>query len=235
MPVDATGPRPPGLLALLREMAEVPAVAVARWRRPVDLPKTGHGQPILIYPGFMADDSSTALLRNSLNAAGYRAFTWDLGFNILVSANMVELLRARLDAVRAEAGGQDVILIGWSLGGLFARQVANADPAGIAMVITLGSPFSGDLRANNAWRLIEWTNGHPVDALPMPIGFREKPTVHTIAIWSAQDGIVAPETSQGDPDQSDEQIELNCTHMGFAASEQGVRDVIAILAERLGC
>ena len=234
MPAASASPQPPGLLALLREIADVPAVAAARWRRPVDLPKTGRGQPVLVYPGFMADDSSTALLRNSLDAAGYRSFTWDRGFNVMVRANMVELLRTRLDAVRVEAGGQDVILVGWSLGGLFARQVANADPTGIAMVVTLGSPFSGDLRANNAWRLIERTNGHPVDALPMPIGFREKPAVHTIAVWSARDGIVAPETSRGDPDQSDERIELDCTHMGFCSSEQGVRDVIAILAERLG-
>ncbi len=233
MPAASTGPKPPGLLALLREIADVPAVAVARWRSPVDLPKTGHGQPVLVYPGFMADDSTTALLRNSLDAAGYRAFTWDLGFNIIVRANMVELLRARLDAVRSAAGGQDVILIGWSLGGLFARQLANADPRGIAMVITIGSPFSGDLRANNAWRLIERTNGHPVDALPMPIGFREKPPVPTVAVWSRNDGVVAPETSRGDPDQSDERIELDCTHMGFCASQKGVREVIAILADRL--
>lgn len=221
------------MAALLREVMDVPVLMAARFRLPIAQPRTGAGQPILVLPGFMADDMSTSLLRRSLDAAGYRSFPWAMGRNVKVHANMVDLLRARLDAVRNEAGNEDVTLLGWSLGGLYARQLANNSAEGIRMVVSLGSPICGDLRANNAWRLIERTNGYPVDAMPTPIAAKKKPPVHTVAVWSGRDGIVAPETSCGDPHQSDERIELTCTHMGFCASANGVRDVVRLVAERL--
>lgn len=227
------GAKPPSLGRLLRELLDVPAVIVAPLLPVPKLPETGQGQPVLVFPGFLANDDATSLLRRSIDAAGLRAFGWGMGFNVKVTADMVERLNARLNEVSALAGGARVTLVGWSLGGLYARQLANQHPDKVRMVITLGSPFSGDLRANNAWRLLEKANGHPVDDLPMPIGFREKPPVHTVAVWSPNDGIVAPETSCGDPDQSDERIALSCTHMGFCVSASGVRQVVQLLLDRL--
>lgn len=223
----------PGIGAFLREVADVPVLAAAPLRAPVAVPRTGAGQPLLVLPGFLANDAATSLLRRSLTAAGYRAYGWRMGRNVKIHADMLDRLKALLDSVRADSGGQDVTLVGWSLGGLYARLLANTHPEGIRMVMSLGSPFCGDLHANNAWRLIERTNGAPVDSLPIGEGFRAKPPVHTVAVWSKRDGIVAPETSCGDPDQSDERIELTCTHMGFCASAEGVRDVVRLVAERL--
>lgn len=231
-PSIAAHARAPGLGAFLREIADVPALVVAPLRGVVSVPRTGEGQPVLVLPGFLANDASTSLLRRSLDAAGYRSYGWRMGRNVKVHADMMDRLKGLLDVVRADAG-EDVTIVGWSLGGLYARHLASMHPAGVRMVMSLGSPFCGDLRANNAWRLIERTNGYPVDGLPMGIGFREKPPVHTVAVWSKNDGIVAPETSCGDPDQSDERIELSCTHMGFCASASGVREVVRLLAERL--
>lgn len=228
-----SGAKPPSLGRLLRELADVPATIAARLLPVRRLPATGQGQPVLVLPGFLANDDATSLLRRSIDAAGLQSFGWEMGFNVKVGADMIERLNARLEAVSAAAGGARVTLVGWSLGGLYARQLANEHPDKVRMVVSLGSPFSGDLRANNAWRLIEATNGHAVDNLPMPIGFREKPPVHTIAVWSPNDGIVAPETSCGDPDQSDERIELACTHMGFCVSASGVRGVVQLLLDRL--
>ena len=223
--------RPPSLIRLLREIADVPAIVAAPLRTVPVVPVTGHGQPVLVLPGFLANDAATSLLRRTIDAAGYRSFGWGMGSNIKVKPNMPELINARVEQVSAAAGGARVALVGWSLGGLYARQVANAYPSKIALVMTLGSPFRGELKANNAWRLIELTNSLKIEDLPR--GFEEKPPVHTVAVWSARDGIVTPETSCGEPSQSDERIELTCTHMGFCASSDGARDVTKLLAGRI--
>ena len=92
-----------------------------------------------------------------------------------------------------------MILVGWSLGGIYAREVAKLRPELAAKVITLGSPFSGDPRANNVWRLYEWVAGHPVDDPPIKTDLAEKPPVPTLAIWSRRDGIVSVASARGEP------------------------------------
>ena len=82
-----------------------------------------------------------------------------MGWNLGAKADTVEHLRARLEAI---GGGEPVLLVGWSLGGLFARE-ARAVPDKVRAVVTLGSPFSGDPRQNNVWRLYERIARHPVD------------------------------------------------------------------------
>ena len=79
-------------------------------------------------------------------------------------------------AERIEAFGEGgkVILVGWSLGGVFAREVAKVRPDLVEKVVTLGSPFSGDPRGNNVWRLYEWIAGHPVDKPPIETDARRK-------------------------------------------------------------
>ena len=109
--------------------------------------------------------------------------------------------------------------LGWSLGGVYAREVARAHPGKIAAVVTLGSPFSGDPKLNNVWRLYERVAGHKVDAPPVPRD-PSKPPVPTLAIWSRADGIVAPISARGLPHESDKAVELKCSHMAFGVSRQ---------------
>jgi len=116
-------------------------------------------------------------------------------------------------------------VIGWSLGGVFARELARAAPEQVLAVVTLGSPFSGDPRWNNVWRLYELVTRHKVDAPPIERN-HAKPPVPTLALWSRRDGIVAPRAAYGLAEERDEAVELHCTHMGFAVSASGTRAVV---------
>jgi pimeloyl-ACP methyl ester carboxylesterase len=122
-------------------------------------------------------------------------------------------------------------LVGWSLGGCYAREAAKLRPDLIDRVVTLGSPFSGDLRANNAWRLYELVSGHPVDRPPLQVDLETKPPVPTLAIWSRRDGVVAPACACGTEGQSDRQVELDCSHMGFGVSGKAYPKIVAALRD----
>ena len=113
----------------------------------------------------------------------------------------------------------------WSLGGLFARELARVAPDRVRAVVTLGSPFSGDPRQNNVWRLYERVAGHSVVNPPLP-RITDKPAVPHLAFWSRRDGIVAPRSARGLDHERDEAVELRCTHMGFGVSVRTVRTVV---------
>ncbi|MDQ3074383.1 MAG: alpha/beta fold hydrolase, partial [Pseudomonadota bacterium] len=154
-------------------------------------------------------------LRRGLARAGWRVHPWEMGFNKGARADTLERLKTRLDAV---ADKRKVLLVGWSLGGLFARELARAHPEMVRGVVTLGSPFSGDLRTNNNVRaLYEWIAGHPVDQPPFP-RVLAKPPVPTLALWSRRDGIVSVRSARGLDGERDKEVEINTTHMGFAVS-----------------
>jgi pimeloyl-ACP methyl ester carboxylesterase len=118
-----------------------------------------------------------------------------------------------------------VLLVGWSLGGVFARELACARPQDVLAVVTLGSPFSGEPTWNNVWRLYERVAGHKVHSPPIPRS-TGKPPVPTLALWSRRDGIVAPRAAYGLPGERDKAVELACTHLGFAVTGAGTRQVV---------
>lgn len=196
--------------------------AKASFAPPVTSEITGNGSNVVVLPGFMASDVTTTRLRKSLELAGFRAHGWGLGRNFGVKRDIFDRLDARLDAISPDA---PVVLVGWSLGGIIAREYAKHAPHRVDRVITLGSPFSGDMRANNAWRIYEWVAGHSVDAPPIPAVPHEKPPVHTIALWSNRDGVVSPGSARGKADESDETQELACTHMAFVADAAAIRTI----------
>jgi len=173
------------------------------------------GPKLMVIPGFVANDRTTLGLQRALAAAGWRVTGWGLGLNKGVTPDMLERITARIEVF---GGGGKIALVGWSLGGVFAREVAKRRPDLIERVVTLGSPFSGDPRGNNVWRLYEWVAGHPVDAPPIQAILHEKPPVPTLALWSRRDGIVSIACARGQEGESDKRIELDCTHMGFAVS-----------------
>ena len=189
------------------------------------------GSPALVIPGWAASDRTTRTLREALADAGWRVHGWKLGFNRGATAETVDQLQRRLAEI---GGGQPVLLVGWSLGGVYARELARAVPDQALAVVTLGSPFSGDPKQNNVWRLYEWIAGHRVDEPPIP-RVTDKPPVPHLAIWSRRDGIVAPRAARGLEHERDKAVELNCTHMGFgvskAAAQQVVREIEHFLEE----
>lgn len=182
----------------------------------------GDGPPALVIPGFLASDRTAMELRRALAEAGWRVHGWGLGFNMGVKDDTLERLEACLDRMGAR---QPVLLVGWSLGGLYARELARHCPAKVRAVVTLGSPFSGDLHQNNVWRIYEWIAGHKVDDPPVPL-IHDKPPVPTLAIWSRQDGIVAPRAARGIAGERDAAVELECSHMAFGVSRKTTRQVV---------
>jgi pimeloyl-ACP methyl ester carboxylesterase len=145
----------------------------------------------------------------------------------------IERLGERLCALAAQTG-EPVVLIGWSLGGLYARVLAQRFPEACRLVLTLGSPVGGDRHANNAWRLYEALNDHKVDEPPFAEDPAVKPPVRTIAVWSARDGIVAPHCAAGEAGQSDRVIEVPYKHFELASARGAVAAVLGILREELG-
>lgn len=221
----------PSLPLLIREVAAFASMRIkASFASAVPMGVLGDGRDAVVIPGFLASDRTTARLRKSLNLAGYRAQGWGLGRNFGVTEQTLQRLDARLDHM--ELSGP-VTLIGWSLGGLIAREYAKYAPHRVAKVITLGSPFSGNPRANNAWRFYELVAGHNVDTPPIDTVLNEKPPVPTIAFWSYADGVVAPASARGAAGEVDDHIELACTHMAFVAEPEAIRAVIAEVA-RIG-
>jgi len=186
------------------------------------------GPKVMVVPGFVANDRTTLGLQRALAAAGYRVAGWGMGLNKGVRPDTLERLAAR---VAAFGKGEKVILVGWSLGGVFARELAKARPDLVGKVVTMGSPFSGDMRANNVWRLYEWIAGHPVDKPPIEADLPLKPPVPTLALWSRKDGIVAVRSARGLPGESDRQVELSCSHMGFGVSGRAFPKIIEALRD----
>jgi pimeloyl-ACP methyl ester carboxylesterase len=180
------------------------------------------GPPALVIPGFIANDRTTMALRRELAAAGYRTYPWNGGWNMGARADTIEQLKRRLDEISPD---RPVLLVGWSLGGVYARELARASPDRVHAVVTLGSPFSQDPRLNNVWRLYEWVAGHPVDRPPIE-RISAKPPVPTLALWSRRDGIIAPLAARGLPDESDMAVELHCNHMAFGVSRIVARKVV---------
>ncbi len=213
----------PPLKLLLREAASFAYMRLrASFAPAVPLPVVGDGRDIVVFPGFMASDATTARLRRSLAAAGFRPHGWGLGRNLGVKADTLDQVAQQLDRLQLKG---PATLIGWSLGGLVAREFAKAFPDRVARVITLGSPFSGDPRANNAWRVYELIAGHRVDAPPIDAVLGRKPPVPTFAFWSANDGVVSAASARGYEDECDHHVELDCTHMAFVADPAAIRAI----------
>lgn len=186
------------------------------------------GEPLMVIPGFLAADRTTLGLQRALAAAGWRVTGWGLGLNTGVREDTLERIVARLERF---GRGRPVMLVGWSLGGVYARETAKLRPDLVSRVVTMGSPFSGDRRSNNAWRLYEKVAGHPVDRPPIDTVLEEKPPVPTLALWSRRDGIVACAAARGGPGESDREMELDCSHMGFAVSGRAYPKIVAAIRE----
>lgn len=174
------------------------------------------GPPAYVLPGFFASDATCNELRRALADAGWRTFPWDLGLNRGAYPDVLRHLRQRLEVIHDD---RPILLVGWSLGGVYARELARDVPQMVRAVVTLGSPFSGDPHMNNVWRLYEWIAGHPVDAPPVK-HHSAKPPVPTLAIWSKKDGIIARRAARGLDDERDAEVEIGCGHMAFGVSRR---------------
>ncbi|MEO1730699.1 MAG: alpha/beta fold hydrolase [Pseudomonadota bacterium] len=225
--------KPPPLGYLLRE---IPNLALI-WSSPVRPVRVSnaHGSPqesspVLVFPGILSHDSATSLMRRTLRASGYYAHASRLGVVTGMTPALVAKAEERLDEVYRKHR-RPVTLIGISLGGLYARVLAQRHPDKVRLVMTLGTPFSGDRRANNAWRVYEAINDHSVDNPPFKDDPKQKPKAHTIAIWSPYDGVIAPACSRGEAGERDIAIEVPERHFEFSASRRSINRILKLLEE----
>ena len=208
---------PPSLLWLLLEgRAAAELVTTIALRPLLKRLEKGDGHPVLLLPGFLASDFSTRPLRQFLRDLGYWAHRWNLGRNLGPQGDLEVRMSERLAEVH-DRHGEPVSLVGWSLGGVYARVLANQHPERVRSVITLGSPFAADTKGNNSWRLYEWITAERLDELPAERldAIRRTPPVPTTSIFSRTDGITAWECALQIEGPQSESIEVPGSHLGL--------------------
>jgi pimeloyl-ACP methyl ester carboxylesterase len=221
--------RAPGPLLRLMELRAPWEFASALVLGPLwGLAPAGDAHPVLVLPGLAADDDSTAVMRNFLASLGYAVSGWGQGRNLGMRPGVLDEARDTLRQLWARHE-RKVSLIGWSLGGIFARELAKDLPGRVRGVVTLGSPFTGQSRETNAWRLYERASKHRIDSHDLYGPLRAAPPVPTTSIWSRTDGVVSWRRSVEPRQHEAENIEVEASHCGMGAHPA----VLYALADRL--
>jgi pimeloyl-ACP methyl ester carboxylesterase len=189
----------------------------------------GDGHPVIVFPGLGASDTSTLPMRQFLRQRGYTPYAWQQGFNFGPRHGVLDAARERVVHL-AERHGEAVSLVGWSLGGIYAREIAKEQPAIARCVVTLGSPFGGHPRATNAWRFYELVSGQAVHSDEELLAqIRQPPACPTTSIYSRSDGIVAWQCSLNPSAPHTENIEVHASHVGMGMNPLA----LYVLADRL--
>ena len=193
-----------------------------------NLPR-GDGHAVMVIPGFGASDATTRPLRRALTRLGYKVFGWEQGRNLGMRPALKNALALQLKKLHARHG--KLSLIGWSLGGAFARELARHQPESVRAVYSLGSPINGRPDANNMNTLFRIANrGRP---LKLDVdGFlrrRVAPPVPCTAIFTRHDGIVSWQCCLEEDAPNTENIEVHGSHLGLICNHE----VLRALAERL--
>jgi alpha/beta superfamily hydrolase len=193
--------------------------------------KTGDGHPVFVLPGYMGSEKSTTFLRNYIASLGYEVYDWGLGRNV-GKIEYLALLTERVDEIFKKTG-KKISIIGWSLGGVFGRQIAKERPDIIRQIITLGSPFAGLAEPNNVeWIYMALNGGKRVrnvnksflDDLPNPA------PVPTTAIYSKEDGIVSWQMCmEKEEDSLHQNIQVHGSHIGLGINTA----VLTVIEDRL--
>lgn len=229
---DADRARAPRPHLWLREgLTGLELAQAAASRRYLDRLPEGDGHPVLVLPGFLAGASSTGFLRSFLRSKGYRVYDWGQGVNRGVREGLRGRLAARLDHV-TDRNQAAVSIIGWSAGGIYAREVARENPDRVRSVITMGTPIRGNLRATSAWPAYTLLNRgrNAVDLSPEALGSRAEPlSTPTTCVYSRYDGIVAWQLCTSLPAPTTENVEVRATHLGFGHH----RETLGVIADRL--
>lgn len=219
---------PPGRL-ILSEVAYIGRLLAGRVREHADCPPAANPRIVLLLPGFATNALRMRHMARELERAGHKVKRWKLGYNFGPTEENFDKLGRRLLEVQ-QRYGQQVYLVGWSLGGVFAREIAKRQPEAVAKVVTMGSPFSHTPYSNHMWRTYQLVTGHAVDDPPIKANLREKPPMETVAIWSPRDAVISPRAARGLPGERDREVALRCTHLGFSDSPEAIAAVLEELA-----
>jgi pimeloyl-ACP methyl ester carboxylesterase len=216
------------------EMALLPASLPLLMEAP-----QGDGHPVLLLPGFLADETTLIALKVFLARKGYDVRTWGLGRNVGFRSKYVKALPQKLRHLHYKTG-RKVSLVGWSLGGVFSILGAHEATECVRSVVTLGSPVSIDREGSQSpsfvkalYRLVSHPLGsaaHVMQPRAKDLRERKRLPVPTSCIYSLGDGVVPPQeaTIDGDPTMH-ENIRVPGSHLGLGFN--GL--VLAIVADRL--
>ncbi len=197
----------------------------------------GDGHPVIVFPGLSASDGSTVPLRNYLSTRNYAVSGWNQGYNFGPRAGVLEAGSLQIREAYLAAGKRKVSLIGWSLGGIYARELAKLHPELVRGVITLGTPFAGSPESTNAWRLFRLTSGRDIKSETGRFDLPVAPPVPTTSIFSRTDGIVAWQGSLQKPSKANpntENIEVIASHLGIGMNPSAMWAVADRLAQPEG-
>ena len=237
VPLHDVDPPNLALLALeFRAFWEFGAVLPA-WSALQRAPKcdaAGDGTQVIVFPGLSAGDISTVPLRKYLNGLGYATQGWGQGLNLGPRLGVLEAAQHQIRQV-FEATGCKVSLVGWSLGGIYAREMAKLLPDMVHCVITLGTPFAGSPKSTNAWRIYELATRRSSDMEHKNYDLPVAPTVPTSSIYSCSDGVVAWQGSIQAPcniNPRTENIEVFASHVGMGLNPSAWWAVADRLAQK---
>jgi pimeloyl-ACP methyl ester carboxylesterase len=234
-PIDHSH-RPSRLLLLLEgravydAAAMIPMYALQRFLPP------GDGHPLLVLPGFLAGSGSTRPLRAFLAGLGYKAHRWKLGYNVGYSLRLHYGMRDRVSEL-AERYGEKVSLIGWSLGGVYARELAREMPDIVRQVISMGSPFRGQPGSSHLARIFDLFSQVRYQHLPSALlrDMATPPPVPTTALYTRGDGVVAWQSTVEVSDRPDvENIHVGGAHLGLGFNPRSLWAIADRLAQPLG-
>jgi len=193
----------------------------------------GDGHPVMVFPGLGANDVTTWPLRGLLRSLGYVTQAWGQGVNAGPRRGVLDRCAADIRAL-ANRTGEPVSLLGWSLGGIYAREMAKTHPDIARCAITLGTPFTGHPRSTNAWRVYEWLTGTRVGDPELMSQVRTPPPVPTTSIYSRSDGVVAWHCSLNAPGPLAENIEVPASHVGMGMNPLALYAIADRLAQPIG-
>jgi hypothetical protein len=236
MSVAAERLRPPSKTLMFLEGRAVSELGAFLGALPLlSLAPRGDGHPVLVLPGLVASDASTRPLRSFLKNRGYAASGWRQGRNLGLRPGVQHAITDLVKEL-SDTHGRKVSLVGWSLGGLYARQLAKMMAEHVRQVITLGSPFAAGPKATNAWRVYEMASGRRADEEDARFGgsLSGTPPVPTTAIFSRSDGICAWQGCKEKTSATSESIEVESSHCGMGHHPAAVYAVADRLAQPEG-
>jgi hypothetical protein len=198
------------------------------------LAPAGDGHLVIIFPGLATDGSALGPLRDHCESLGYKVIDWGRGYNTGPTGDMglwlTELAAHTSDLVRRH--GSSATLIGWSLGGIYAREVGKLLASQVRQVITIGTPFNAEADHTNVGWLCSLMSSAPAAIDPvLSKRLRTPPPLPTTSIYSRSDGLVAWETCcHAKPSSQVQDIEIEGSHIGMGWNPA----VFNIVADRLG-
>ena len=227
-------PGPPSKLLELLEVRVVPELATTLAALPLlQFAPRGDGHPVLVLPGLVATDGSTHLMRAFLADRGYAVQGWGLGRNVGLVPGLEAKMVERVRSLHGETG-RAVSLVGVSLGGLYARELAARLPSAVRSVVSLGAPVRGRPRDTNVWRLYEMASGRRVDDARIRRPRVPPADVPTTSIFSRSDGLVAWQACVESPTDRRECIEVVGSHCGLGVNAAALHAIADRLAQPEG-